>query len=102
MTPAKVEEVFSLKHTKMGIYGQWMVNQLDLSLMHQRQSMVVMATKGEFVGLLRHVGDAGPYVVVQATNTFMLEISPTPVVFTNPTWDSGLLLGSIPFPSAMG
>jgi hypothetical protein len=23
-------------------------------------------------------------------------------VFTNPTWDSGLLLSSIPFPSAMG
>ncbi len=44
MMPAEVEEVFSLKHKKMGIYGQWMVNQLDLSLTHQRQSMVVMAT----------------------------------------------------------
>ncbi len=43
MTPAEVEEVFSLKHEKMGIYWQWMVNPLDLSLMHQRQSMVVMA-----------------------------------------------------------
>lgn len=102
MMPVEVEEVFSLKHEKMGIYEQWMVNQLDLRLMHQRQSMVVMATKGEFVGLLRHMGDADPYVVVQATSTFVLEISPTPVVFTKPTWDSGLLLSSIPFPSAMG
>jgi hypothetical protein len=41
------------------------------------------------------MGDADPSVVVQATSTFMLEISPTPVVFTNPTWDSGLLLSSI-------
>ncbi len=63
--PAEVEEVFSLKHEKRGIYGQWTVNQLDLSLMHQRQSMVVMTTKGEFVGLLRHMGDADPYVVMQ-------------------------------------
>ncbi|CAM6012009.1 unnamed protein product [Sphagnum balticum] len=95
MTPAEVEELFPLKHEKSRIYGQWMVN---LSLMHQRQSMVVMAMKGEFVGLLRHMGDADPYVVVQATSTFMLEIFPTPVVFANTTWDSGLLLGSIPFP----
>jgi hypothetical protein len=64
MMPAEVEEVFPLKHKKMGIYGQWMVNQLDLSLTHQRQSMVVMAMKGELVGLLRHMGDADPYVVV--------------------------------------
>ncbi len=55
MTPAEVEEVFSLKYEKMGIYGQWIVNQLDLSLMHQRQSMVVMATKGEFVRLLTQI-----------------------------------------------
>jgi hypothetical protein len=79
MMPAEVEEVFSLKHEKMDIYEQWMV--------HQRQSIVVMAMKGEFVRLLRHIGDADSYVVVQATSTFVLEISPTPVVFTKPTWD---------------
>jgi hypothetical protein len=56
-------------------------------MVHQRQSIVVMAMKGEFVGLLRHIGDADSYVVVQATSTFVLEISPTPVVFTKPTWD---------------
>jgi hypothetical protein len=42
MMPAEVEEVFSLKHEKMDIYEQWMV--------HQRQSMVVMATKVNLSG----------------------------------------------------
>jgi hypothetical protein len=61
-----------------------MANQLNLPLAHHRQSTLIVAINGEWVGLFRNEGDADPYVVAEATSFFMLEIFSNMVVLTIP------------------
>jgi hypothetical protein len=56
--------MFSLKPNEGHLWAR-MVNHFDLPLTHHRQSTLIMATKGEWVGLFTNEGDAYPYVVAQ-------------------------------------
>ncbi len=75
--------MFLLKPEEGHLWAR-MVNQPDLPLAHHWQSTLIVATKGEWVGLFRNEGDADPYVVAQSTTLFMPKISPNPAVFTTP------------------